>query len=313
MMPTVPTSNAETVFKPSNKRDLIKFSSKAELARLDVPLDAVQRLGPGDILSVSVWGRPELTGRHVIGPDGRITIPLGGSVKLLGATREQASNLIRTLLLRYYEAPAVTVAVEQYTSNRITVLGRVQNPGIIQFDQAPTILEVLARAGALPVIDKEASLSRCAVIRGRQQLFWIDLNRLLNHGDIALNLRLMPGDLVYIPETADTMVYVLGEVGKPGAYRITPNMSLLDALAQAGGPNESAATDEIGIYRPSTKAVQRVPLKDLLLATRNVNYVLEEGDIIYVPKSGIADFGFVVNQLSPGLTAISLGTLLLKK
>jgi polysaccharide biosynthesis/export protein len=309
-MPTVPTAGADAVFKPAGKADRIAFPDAAELARLDAAADTVQRIGAGDVLSVNVWGRAELSAHYVVGPDGRITLPLAGSVKVADDTRETAATRIREQLTRYYTAPSVTVGIEQYTSNRITVLGRVQNPGALQFEHAPTVLEVLARAGALPVIDKQATLTRCAIFRGRDRLIWIDLKKLLNQGDMAQNLRLLPGDLVYIPDSFDTLVYVMGEVGKPGAYRLTPNMSLLDALAQAGGPNEDAAPDEIGIYRPGTRAVQRVPLRSLLTADHSVNFALEEGDVIYVPKSGIADFGYVTRQLASGLTMLTVGALL---
>jgi polysaccharide biosynthesis/export protein len=309
-MPTIPTAGADSVFKAATKADHIEFPSDDELASLDAPVDAVQRIGEGDVLSVNVWGRSELTSHYVVGPDGRITLPLVGSLKVVDDTREGAAGRIHDALLKYYTAPAVTVGFEQYTSNRITVLGRVQNPGMLQFEHAPTVLEALARAGALPVIDKQATLTRCAIFRGRERLIWIDLKRLLTQGDMAQNLRLRPGDLVYIPDSFDTLVYVMGEVGKPGAYRLTPNMSLLDALAQAGGPNEDSAPGEIGIYRPSTHAVQRVPLRSLLTADHSVNFALEEGDVIYVPKSGIADFGYVTRQLASGLTMITVGALL---
>ncbi|MDB0542244.1 SLBB domain-containing protein [Ralstonia solanacearum] len=309
-IPTVSTADADKVFKVAQKSDRIVFPDAAELARLDAPQDAEQRLGEGDTLNVSVWGRAELSGHFLVGPDGRITLPLAGSVRVADATREEAASRIGASLKRFYQAPAVTVGIEQYTSNRITVLGRVQNPGTLQFEHTPTVLEVLARAGSLPVIDKQATLTRCAIFRGREQIIWIDLKRLLNDGEIAQNLRLHRGDLIYIPDSFDTLVYVMGQVGKPGAYRLTPNMSLLDALAQAGGPNEDAAPEEIAIYRPASKAVQRVPLRSLLTADHGVNFALEEGDVIYVPKSGIADFGYVSRQIAAGLTVLTVGALL---
>ncbi len=309
-MPTVPSAGADKVFRAAEKSDRIVFPDAAELARLDAPQDAEQRLGEGDTLNVSVWGRTELSGRYLVGPDGRITLPLAGSIRVADATREEAAARIGAGLQRFYQAPAVTVGVEQYASNRVTVLGRVQNPGTLQFEHTPTVLEALARAGSLPVIDKQATLTRCAIFRGRDQVIWIDLKRLLNGGEMAQNLRLHRGDLIYIPDSFDTLVYVMGEVGKPGAYRLTPNMSLLDALAQAGGPNEDAAPQEIGIYRPASKAVQRVPLRSLLTADHSVNFALEEGDVIYVPKSGIADFGYVSRQIAAGLTVLTVGALL---
>lgn len=311
-MPTQPTPGAEKVFKIAEKSDRIVFPDAAELRKLDEPADGEQLIGAGDALSIRVWGRADLSGRQLVGPDGRITLPLLGSLSVADLSREQAATRIRTALQQFYKAPVVDVGVEQYASNRITVLGRVQNPGTLQFEYTPTVLEALARAGSLPVIDKQATLTRCAIFRGREQVIWIDLKRLLNGADLALNLRLRRGDLIYIPDSFDTLVYVLGEVGKPGAYRLTPNMSLLDALAQAGGPTEDAAPQEIGIYRPSSQAVQRVPLRSLLTGDRQLNFALEEGDVIYVPKSTIADFGYVTRQIASGLSMLTVATLLRK-
>ena len=79
-------------------------------------------------------------------------------------------------------------------------------------------------------------------------------------------------------------------------------MTVLDALAQAGGPNEDAVPEEIAIYRPGQKAVERFDMKSLLTANRKVNFALEEGDVIYVPKKGIAEVGYVLRQLLPGLS-----------
>ena len=201
----------------------------------------------------------------------------------------------------------VLFGVEQYISNRVTVLGRVQNPGLLSFDHPPTLLEALAKAGSLPVIDKQATLTRCAIFRGREKMIWVDLKRLLNGGQVNLNLRLKPGDLVYIPDSSDTMVYVLGAVHRPGAYRLTPDMSVMDALATAGGPNDDAQPRDIGIYRPARQAVERIALQNLMDARRHVNFALEEGDVIFVPKSGIAEFGYVSRQIAAGLSLMTFG------
>jgi polysaccharide biosynthesis/export protein len=285
----------------------VEFPTAEALAMLEAPSDPVYRLGAGDVLQLQVWGRPELSGRHVMGPDGAITVPVVGPTKLGLLTREEAATRVRQDLGRYYVDPNVQFSVEQYTANRVTVLGRVQNPGSVAFDHPPTLLETLAKAGSLPVIDKQATLARCAIFRGRDKVIWVDLKRLLNGGDTRLNLRLMAGDLVYIPDSADTMVYVLGSVHRPGAYRLTPDMSVLDALATAGGPNEDAQPKEIAIYRPGRQAVERIALQELMDASRRVNFALEEGDVIFVPKSGIAEFGYVTRQFAAGLSYMTFG------
>ena len=285
----------------------VDFPAPESLAELEGPVDPVYRLGAGDVLQLQVWGRPELSGRHVVGPDGVISVPMVGQAKIGELTREDAALQIKAKFDRFYIDPNVQIAVDQYISNRITVLGRVANPGLISFDHSPTLLETLAKAGSLPVIDKQATLTRCAIIRGRDKIIWIDLKRLLNGGDVRLNLRMKSGDLVYIPDSADTMVYVLGSVLRPGAYRLTPDMSLLDALATAGGPNEDAQPKKIAIYRAARKEVEMIDMQQLMDGSKRVNYALEEGDVVFVPKSGMAELGFVTRQLAAGLSFITLG------
>jgi polysaccharide export outer membrane protein len=298
--------NIET-FRPAEKSDQVQYLDREALAAFEAEADPVYRIGEGDKLTVTVWSRPELSGKHTVGPDGRISVPMLGPVKVATLTRDGAVSAISGGLKRYYTAPVVDLSIDEYQANSVTVLGRVLTPGVLRFDKPPMLLDVLARAGSLPVLDKQATLTRCAVFRGRDKVIWVDLKRLLNRGDLAYNIRLKPNDLVYIPDSFDTLVYVMGAVEKPGAYRLTPDMSLMDALAQAGGPNEDAKQDEISLYRPGQKGVERLPFKSLLVADRKVNFGLEEGDVIYVPKKGIAEAGYVLRQLLPGLSFMSFG------
>jgi len=85
---------------------------------------------------------------------------------------------------------------------------------------------------------------------------------------------------------------------------------LMDALSQAGGPSEDADENDIALYRPGNQATEKAPMKSLLTADKKVNYALQEGDVIYVPKKGIAKVGYVLRQLLPGLSIIQLGAVL---
>ncbi len=281
--------------------------SKEDLALLEETVNPVYRIGSGDVLKLDVFGRPEVTGTHVVGPDGRITIPIVGDVALNDLTREAALELIDQRLHRFYTQPLATLAVEQYTSNQVTVLGRVERAGVQKFAQAPTLAEVLAGAGAMPILDKQATLTRCAIMRGREKLIWVDLKALLN-GDPSYNIRMKKGDIVFIPDSSDTAIYVLGSVPKPGSYRLTPRMTVLDALAQAGGPNEDAAPQQIGVYRAGAKQIEVIAFSDLVNVSRTVNYALEDGDVIFIPKSGLADFGYIMRQISPFISVLTFGT-----
>ncbi len=302
-------ANPNPNFKPIEKPLAATLLSKEDLALLEESVNPVYRIGSGDVLKLTVFGRAEVSGTHVVGPDGNITVPLLGDVFIIDLTREAALAVINKGLQQYFSQPFTNLAIDQYTSNQVTVLGRVERAGMQKFAYPPTLAEVLASAGAMPLLDKQASLTRCAIMRGRDKLIWVDLKALLN-GDPAYNMRMKKGDIVFIPDSSDTSVYVLGAVPKPGSYRLTPRMTLLDVLAQAGGPNEDAAPEQIGIYRAGAQQVEVIAFKDLVDVSRKVNYSLEDGDVIFVPKSNVADFGYFVRQISPFISVLTFGTTL---
>ncbi|MGY6214129.1 SLBB domain-containing protein [Methylolobus aquaticus] len=255
------------------------------------------RLGDGDDVFLEVVGRPELSGAHRIGPDGRITLSVAGPIMVRNLTRQEAADAITRAMLPYYRNVYSTVRVDKYNSNRVIVIGRVESPGALAFETPPHLLEVLAKAGGLPLIRKEQVLTRCAVIRG-EKILWVDLKRLLT-GDTALNIRLQRDDVVYIPDSTDTSVFVLGEVKQPGVYRLTPQMSLMDALSQAGGPSREANMDDIHVIRPNKGVNLALSMEELLSADPKLNVAIEEGDILYVPRSGVAKVGYIVQQMNP--------------
>lgn len=261
----------------------------------------------GDEIVVEVWGHAELSGKHIVGPDGRITLPVYGPLKISDLSREAAQQAIDSALGKYYANLSATVQVERYASWHVYVLGRVGVPGALQFDSQPTLLEVLTRAGSLPVggvgADK-AALVRCAVFRGTDQIVWIDLKQLVAHGNLSLNIRLARNDLVYLPDADDQLIYVLGEVEHPGAFRLTSDMSLLDAFSLAGGETKDGQK-RLALIRPSSGKQIEMTLKEALSPKQNVNYSLEEGDIIYVPERKLAKFGYVLEKTSP-LTAFAI-------
>ena len=293
-------------FKPVEKASASAPLSKEALALLEESVNPVYRIGSGDVLKLSVFGRAEVSGTHVVGPDGQITLPIVGDVFLNDMTREAARHTLQQRLRQIYSHPSVTLSVEQYTSNQVTVLGRVERAGMQRFAHPPTLAEVLAGAGAMPILDKQATLTRCAIMRGRDKLIWVDLKALLN-GDPSYNIRMKKGDIVFIPDSSDTAVYVLGSVGKPGSYRLTPGMTVLDALAQSGGPSEDAAPQKIGVYRAGARQVEIVDFQDLIDVGRQANYALENGDVVFVPKSAIAGLGYFMRQISPAISVLTFG------
>jgi polysaccharide export outer membrane protein len=268
-------------------------------------------LGPGDKINVTVWARPELSGEHVVGPDGDIQIPFLGSVRIADMTPDEASTKLSGALSEYYLGAYATITILSYSGNTVTVLGHVAKPGQFTFTDNPTLLEVLAEADTRPSSNAQAGeIKRCAIFRGKNRALWIDLSPLYRGDDLDLNVRLQRGDLVYVPDAADSLVYVMGQVSKPGAYQFTPDMSFLDALAQAGGPSDNGQPEKIVLARPRQNLQQVIDLKTFLSGNGDANYRLEEGDIIYVPKSGVAKVGYVLQQLNPVTSTLLFGAAL---
>ncbi len=266
--------------------------------RFEAPQLVSYSLGDGDEISVDVWSHPELSGRHVIGPDGKITLPIAGIMKVSDLTREEAQNAISASFARFYSDLLVTVRVDRYTSYRVFVLGRPGSPGVLQFDSQPTLLDVITRTSSTASISAtdKAGLGRCAILRGRDQMIWVDLKSLLTEGSMALNIRLERNDLVYMPDASEQVVYVLGEVKHPGAYPLTPAMSFLDALSQAGGATVDASNAKIEIIHSVSGVQRELDFKDLLNHPQQLNFALAEGDILYVPRRNLAKFGYVLQQ-----------------
>lgn len=300
-------------FKTHEFESKIPYATPEMLAIYEASLDKAYLIGPGDVLSIVVWKRPALTGKHVVGPHGLITLPMIGVFKIGGLSRNDAAKAIKKRYLKYYDDPMVTVGIEEYKNNKVFVLGRVSNPGVIHFDGAITLMEALSMAGGLPTQDTSVFLSKCYIVRGRDQIIWVDLLRLLQKADMRTNVRLANNDIVYIPDSMDAAVFVMGEVEKPGSVAIqTTELTLLDAINLAGGPTEDANIEEIRLIRKvrGQEGVKIVNL-DTILAKGDFsqNYLLKDNDIVYIPRKGIAGFSYFLRQIDPFLRTFISGTI----
>jgi polysaccharide biosynthesis/export protein len=264
-------------------------------------------LGSGDIVTVTVWGHPELSGKRVVGPDGEIQLPFVGSFRVAGYNADDAGGKLTSALREDYLNTAASVTIDSYNSNQVIVLGHVARQGVLTFAGNPTLLEALAMAGAAPGKDDQSGMpTRCAIVRGRDRMMWVDLRPLMKGTDVSLNIRLYRNDLVFVPDPDDELVYVMGQVKNPGPYPLTANMSFLEALARAGGPNDNAQQGKIVLARPSKNSEQVIDLENFV-KQGGTNSQLEPGDIVYVPKSGLAQLGYVMQQINPITSMVLFG------
>jgi polysaccharide biosynthesis/export protein len=280
-----------------NTSPSLKLNPSEALRRFQPAADEEYTLGAGDEISVQFPGRPELVTRSVIGPDGRITLPLAGTIVVANLTRAAAGEKITSTMSKYFNDIAATVEVMRYGSNHVTLLGSVNKPGAIEFSQTPTLLEVLSRGGV--ETGRDGSLpDQCIIYRG-DQVFWVDLHDLLMSGSPLADLRLRRDDLIFVPGVTKT-VTVIGQVPRPGQMPLRHDSTLTSILGEAGGISDGAGNDpNIQIVHRSKGTTEYVRLKNLLKQPDGMDVSLHSGDVIFVPRSGVYKWGFVMQQIAP--------------
>ncbi len=280
----------------------LQTRSMAALRELMVPPDEQYTIGDGDEIDIQVVSRPELSGHHLVGPDGRISLPLAGSFEIKNQTREGAARAIAKSFEKYYTSVDVTVRVSKYGSNRILVTGHVSKPGVLYFDNAPTLLEALSKSGVTTTKGKENEPSlpqRCAIFRGKDLVAWIDLKSMLERGESVADFRLRRDDVLYVPDEQDVLVSVLGEVQHPGVVKLDSKTSLLDVLAMSGGLTADSGKAKIEIVRQSDRTTREIAFRDLMDPMKTREIPLQRGDVIYVQKGSMATFQYNLQKLSP--------------
>jgi len=300
---------AERGFQINQPKKDQKFASPAQIEKITPITNFEYRLGPGDVVNIKIWRRPELSQEGIIvSPDGLIAIPRVGSVNVLNLTQEEVQKIITVKLEPLYIKPEVTVWVREFHNNKAFVLGRVGKPGVINFPGRGTLLEGLALAGGLP---DQGKLTRCAIIRGRENVIWIDLQDLLKNGNMALNAPIMNNDVIFIPELNDELIYVMGEVLNPGAIQLKDGMNVLKAIMLAGGMNKNANAEKVFVIRQQSVNgdVIRVDFKRLVeRGDFSQNFALLPDDIVFISPTGMAKFNYTLDKLTPALQILNLGT-----
>jgi polysaccharide export outer membrane protein len=204
------------------------------------------QIGPGDILVVSVFEHPDLALKTRVDPNGTINMPLAGAVSVNGLSERQAEAAIGKVLQQgeYVSAPQVSVLVEQFESRVVSVLGYVNRAGRYAMDRHLTVAEAVAQAGGVAATGSE----KVTLIGAGGQRRQIDLRAALGDGDGA-DPTLQGGEIIYVPK-AD-IVYVFGEVQRPGAFPVEPHMTVQQGLAVAGSISPRGTDRGIVIRRQS--------------------------------------------------------------
>ncbi len=312
--PQVPADSAPHSLASAQASPELKPSPLETLRNFEPNPDEEYRIGKGDEITVDFAGRPEMQAKLVVGPDGRITLPLAGDIMIAELTRGEAAKAIDAALSNYYSNLSVQVTVTKYTANRVVLVGAVDHPGVYTFDGTPTLLEVLARGGVEAGPNRSGQIpevnqipERCAIYRGSEQVVWVELRALMESGNTMADLRLRRDDVVYVPSISERFVSVLGEVQHPGAIPLAHNSTVASLLAQAGGLTDHAGNNaHIQIVDPSNGSSRVLTLKQVINSSKSLEVTLKPGNIIYVPKSGLYRGTYVLERFSPLVTVASM-------
>lgn len=277
---------------------------------LQSPSDYAYRIGPGDVLTITVWDHPELTipaGEfrdpelvgHLVSNEGTIFYPYAGTFNVAGLTTEEVRQVLQQRLDRYIQNPQLDVRVVAFRSKRAYVTGQVRQPGVLPITDRPlTVLEAINLAGGGT---DEADL-RGVILTRDDTVRRIDLLGLYQ-GKVRENLWLRDGDQVYVPDHYDNQVFVMGEVNVQSSVLMrNRTLTLAQALGSVEGLDQTTA-DPSRIYvirgdleQPKVYQLDARSPDSLLLSTM---FELEPRDVIYVSIAGISRWNRVISQILP--------------
>ena len=274
--PVAAVMPADVTASPTGSEPAQQFNT------VDAASGGVLALDVGDVLEIRVFDTPELSGKFRVDSHGNITLPVGGSVAVKGLSPEQVQTAIEQRFRKQeiLRDPHVEVFVLEYATQRVTVMGEVKMPGVYPIGGKRGVLDFISLAGGpTPTASKTALLMRK---RSTGQAITVDLNSASESG---AQPQVEPGDRIVV--TRAGIVYVVGDVGRPGGYLIENKntITVLRALALAQGLNKTAKLDAKLIRNtPTGRTETELPLKKIL-ANQEADPKLQDDDILYIPVS----------------------------
>ena len=285
----------------------------------------------GDILSIVVWGHPELAAAvmqmpvsgvagvdsasaasppagFVVDHEGMVQFPYAGALKLADLTEEQARNLLISKLARYINNPKVTLRVQSFRSKRIYIDGEVKAPGLQAINDIPmTLIEALNRAGGLlPTADQ----SQIYITRG-EATYQINLLQLVQKGINPASIMLAHGDVIRAVSRDENKVFVSGEVTTPKSLTMhNGRLTLNEALGESGGINPVTGDGkQVYVVRKSGKErlVYQLDASSPGALAMAEGFELNPKDVVYVAASGLANWHRTLSLMLPGALSSAFG------
>ena len=272
------------------RRPVLVFALMAMIAMiLTVQPAAAQKesllIGPGDLIQVDVLDTPEMEQQVRVTDEGNAPLAYVGNVKVGGMTPGAAAEAIQLLLIskNVMKHPQVTVRVQEYSTQDVSVLGQVHTPGAYPLTTPQPVLRVLSLAGGVTdLADRQVTIKRHGSPEQLTYMLSNDPQKMLT--DMVM---VYPGDIVMVPNAP--VIYIMGDVGRPGGYAMSSNAShltLLQAIARAGSANKTSVPSKVRLIRNTGDGAKetRVHL-DAMEKGKIPDIDLQANDIIFVPFS----------------------------
>jgi polysaccharide export outer membrane protein len=264
-------------------------------------------IGPDDSVTIMAINSDEISKTWRVSSTGELDLPMVGKVHAAGLTAEQLEQTLTVGLKRYIRDPEVTVYVSDFRSQPVTVAGAIHKPGTYQLEGPKTLLEVLMLAAGPDAPGPTLIVSRPVESgpiplpgahldpTGDRSSIELKLSEVLDPSTAASNLEIRPNDVISV-STKQRLVYIIGEVSRPGAVELVSqdSISVMQVLAAAGGLTKVASPGHSQIMRLDSqglyKKVAAIDLKRVMTG-RDEDRLLKPGDIIVVPSSTLKAYG----------------------
>lgn len=242
-------------------------------------------IGPGDLIQVDVLDTPEMEQQVRVTDDGSAPLAYVGNVQVGGKTPAAAAEAIRLLLVskNVMKHPQVTVRVQEYSTQDVSVLGQVRTPGAYPLTTPQPVLRVLSLAGGVTdLADRQVTVKRHGSPEQLTYMLSNDPQKMLT--DMVM---VNPGDIVMVPKAP--IIYIMGDVGRPGGYAMSSNeshLTLLQAIARAGSANKTSKPSKVRLIRNTGDGEKEIPVRlDAMEKGKIPDIDLQANDIVFVPFS----------------------------
>jgi len=259
---------------------------------------------PGPQSGTNFGMGPQPTGQlFKVDGSGHITVPLAGRIKVSGLTVGQIQDKLNISLKKYVKEPSAIVEVNKPSSQPLYLIGSFTTPQIYYLDRPLTVIQGMALGGGPSV---SANLRSARLVRDKK-IVPVDIYEALMKGDLRQNVWLKGGDTIFVPDKTNTNVFVFGAVKTPGPVPVGNSLITLPQALTAAGFGDLSYDSRVRIIRSLSlsRAELLVVDVDKVMRGESLPFVLNDGDIIYVPRGPIGNWNHAIGEILPSLQALS--------